>query len=89
MHGVVPETEASTNYFVGFAYDPAGMAEATADFVFDSVYKTFLEDVDILEAQQRNMELAPGRRRIDMASDAAGLHAMRVLEQLEAARAAS
>ena len=89
MHGVVPETESSTNYFVGFAYDPAGMAEATADFVFDSVYKTFLEDVDILEAQQRNMELAPGRRRIDMASDAAGLHAMRVLEQLEAARAAS
>jgi phenylpropionate dioxygenase-like ring-hydroxylating dioxygenase large terminal subunit len=86
MHGVVPETERSANYFVGFAYDPADMSETSADFVFDSVYKTFLEDVDILEAQQSNMELAPGRRRIDMASDAAGLHAMRILERLEAAQ---
>ncbi len=88
MHGVVPETERSSNYFVGFAYDPESMGEQTADFVFESVYKTFLEDVEILEAQQANMDLAPGRRRINMASDAAGLHALQVLEQLEAAQAA-
>jgi vanillate O-demethylase monooxygenase subunit len=88
MHGVVPETEQSSNYFVGFSYDPEVMSEATADFVFDSVYKTFLEDVEILEAQQSNMDLMPERRRIHIVSDAAGLQAMRILEELEKAQAA-
>ena len=88
MHGVVPETEQTSNYFVGFSYDPAVMPEATADFVFDSVYKTFLEDVEILEAQQANMELMPERKRIHIVSDAAGLQAMRIIEELEKAQAA-
>ena len=87
MHGVVPETEATSNYFVGFSYDPAVMPEETADFVFDSVYKTFLEDVDILEAQQANMNLLPEAKRIHIVSDAAGLQAMRFLEELEKAEA--
>jgi phenylpropionate dioxygenase-like ring-hydroxylating dioxygenase large terminal subunit len=88
MHAVVPEAEQTANYFVGFAYDPQGMTEDMADFVFDSVYKTFLEDVDILEAQQANMRLAPGRARVDMASDAAGLHALRIIDALENGRPA-
>jgi len=86
MHGVVPETEGTSNYFVGFAYDPTSMSEETADFVFDSVYKTFLEDVEILEAQQSNMELLPDHKRIHIVSDAAGMQAMRVIEELEKAQ---
>lgn len=85
MHGVVPETEKSSNYFVGFAYDPAGMSEETADFVFDSVYRTFMEDVEILEAQQANMEMMPDRKRIHIVSDAAGMQAVRIIEELEKA----
>ena len=88
MHGVVPETETTSNYYVGFSYDPALMPETTADFVFDSVYKTFLEDVEILEAQQMNMELLPDARRIHIVSDAAGMQAMRIIEELEKAQAA-
>lgn len=88
MHGVAPETEESSNYYVGFSYDPALMSEATADFVFDSVYKTFLEDVEILEAQQMNMALMPDAPRIHIKSDAAGMQAMRIIEELEKAQAA-
>ena len=88
MHGVVPETEGTSNYFVGFSYDPALMSEATADFVFDSVYKTFMEDVEILEAQQMNMALLPNQPRIHIKSDAAGMQAMRIIDELEKAEAA-
>jgi vanillate O-demethylase monooxygenase subunit len=86
MHGVVPETQTTSNYFVGFTYDPASMSEDTADFVFESVYKTFLEDVEILEAQQINMNLLPGGKRIHIVSDAAGMQAMRVIDELEKAQ---
>jgi len=83
MHGVVPETERSVNYYVGFSYDPERMDESTADFVYESVFNTFMEDVAVLEAQQDNMELVPDAPRIDIVSDVAGLHAMRVIADLE------
>lgn len=86
MHGVVPETAASSHYYVGFSYDPAEMREDTADFMFDSIYKTFLEDVVVLEAQQANMELIPGAPTIDIVSDTAGLQATRIIEELERAQ---
>jgi vanillate O-demethylase monooxygenase subunit len=82
MHGVVPETEKTSHYYVGFSYDPAETSERTADFIFESVYKTFMEDVEVLEAQQRNMELLPGEPTINIASDAAGMQAIRVIDEL-------
>jgi phenylpropionate dioxygenase-like ring-hydroxylating dioxygenase large terminal subunit len=82
MHGVVPETPGASNYYVGFSYDPQVMNEETADFVFDSVYATFKEDVEILEAQQANMALMPDRPHINIVSDAAGIQAMRVIDDL-------
>ena len=88
MHGVVPETERTSNYFVGFAYDPLAMTEDVADFVYDSVYKTFLEDVEILEAQQANMDMIPDGKRIHIVSDAAGMQAIRIIDDLEKAQAA-
>lgn len=87
MHGVVPETETSSHYYVGFCYDPERMTEETAEFVFDSVYKTFLEDVEILEAQQMNMDLIGKAPRLDIVSDAAGLQAARLIDELEQAEA--
>ncbi len=83
MHSVCPETAASTHYYFGFAYNPAEMAEETADFVFDSALKTFVEDVEILESQQANIELMPKQPKVDIVSDAAGNHAMRILDELE------
>lgn len=83
MHSMTPETEASTNYFVGFAYDPGVCSEELADFIFDQTFATFKEDVVILEAQQANIELMPGEKQIDIVSDAAGLQALKALEELE------
>jgi hypothetical protein len=88
MHGVVPETEATAHYYVGFSYDPAEMKQDTAEFIFDSVYKTFLEDVELLELQEINMAALPGAPNIDIVSDSAGLQAARILDELEKAAAA-
>ena len=88
MHGVVPETAATSHYYVGFSYDPAELKDDVAMFLFDSVYKTFLEDVELLELQQTNMALMPGARTIDIVSDTAGLQAARIIEELEKDEAA-
>ena len=82
MHGLAPETAHSTNYYVGFAYDPETMSESTADFVFDSVYKTFLEDVVVLEAIEENTALAPAAPMVHIVSDGAGVQALRIVDEL-------
>ncbi len=87
MHGIAPETESSSHYYVGFAYDPADINEELADFIFEQTFATFKEDVTILEAQQQNMEMMPGEKQLDIVSDSAGLNAMKVLDELEAVQA--
>jgi vanillate O-demethylase monooxygenase subunit len=89
MHAMTPETDASTNYYVGFAYDPDDISEEMADFIFDQTFRTFQEDVVILEAQQVNMELTPGEKTLDIVSDAAGNQALRALAELERAQAST
>jgi hypothetical protein len=79
----VPETETTSNYNVGFSYNPATMPESTADFVFANVYRAFLEEAEVLEAQQINMELIPDARRIHIKSDSAGILALRIIDELE------
>jgi vanillate O-demethylase monooxygenase subunit len=83
MHAVCPQTDRSTHYYFGFSYNPEEMAEEVAEFVFESAYSTFVEDVEILEAQQINIETTPDRPTIDIGSDAAGNQAMRILDKLE------
>ncbi|MBM3607479.1 MAG: aromatic ring-hydroxylating dioxygenase subunit alpha [Alphaproteobacteria bacterium] len=87
MHGIAPETESSSHYYVGFVYDPAEINEDLADFIFGQTFATFKEDVVILEAQQTNMEMMPGEKQLDIVSDSAGLNALKVLDELEAAQA--
>jgi len=80
-----PETERSTHYFFGFVRnfglnDPQIERVFAVDFV-----KVFNEDIPILEAQQRMLELAPGAPKIDIAVDAAPIAARRLLQALLAA----
>lgn len=86
MHSMTPESETSTHYFVGFAYDPQACSEELADFIFEQTFATFKEDVVILEAQQDNIDLMPDEKQLDIVSDAAGLQALRILTELEAAQ---
>jgi vanillate monooxygenase len=83
MHGVCPQTDKATHYYFGFSYNPEEMAEEVAEFVFESAYSTFVEDVEILEAQQINIDITPNLPTIDIGSDAAGNQAMRILDKLE------
>ena len=77
-----PETERSTHYFFGFVrnfgLDDAEMKKTFAeDFV-----AVFREDIPVLEAQQRNLDLRPDAPRIDIAVDAAPLAARRMLQAM-------
>jgi len=83
-----PETASTTHYFFGFVRnfklgDPAVDRVFEVDFV-----RVFNEDVPVLEAQQRMLELMPGAPKIDIAVDAAPLAARRMLERLLAQEAA-
>lgn len=88
MHGIAPETATSSNYYVGFSYDPDDISEDLADFIFQQTFDTFKEDVVILEAQQMNADLTQNPEELDIVSDSAGLQAMKVLQELEQAQGA-
>jgi phenylpropionate dioxygenase-like ring-hydroxylating dioxygenase large terminal subunit len=84
-----PETGNTTHYFFGFVRN-FGLHDAATDRVFDVDFlKVFKEDIPVLEAQQRMLELRPDAPKIDIANDAAPLAARRMLQSMihdEAAR---
>jgi len=82
-----PETRNATHYFFGFVRN-FGLKDAAIDRVFEVDFvKVFNEDIPILEAQQRMLELRPDAPRIDIAVDAAPLAARRMLEAMIAREA--
>ena len=77
-----PETERTTHYFFGFVRN-FGLKDAAIDRVFDIDFvKVFNEDIPVLEAQQRMLELRPDAPKIDIAVDAAPLAARRLLQAM-------
>jgi phenylpropionate dioxygenase-like ring-hydroxylating dioxygenase large terminal subunit len=82
-----PETARTTHYFFGFVrnfgLDDPGMKKIFAE-EFVSVFR---EDIPVLEAQQRNLDLRPGAPGIDIAVDAAPMAARRMLQAMIAAQA--
>ena len=58
---------------------------ATEALFADSMVRVFNEDIPVLEAQQRMLELRPDAPKIDIAVDAAPLAARRLLDKLLAA----
>lgn len=79
---MTPETENSHWYFWGMArnFKPDD-AELTAS-IRDGQGKIFAEDLAILEAQQKNLELHPERRLLMLNIDAGGVQARRLLDKL-------
>jgi vanillate O-demethylase monooxygenase subunit len=82
LNAVTPETERSTHYFWGSARDfdvanvewSASLARLTA--------AAFDEDKDMLEAQQRNIELDPAAPTVDIRGDVGGLQARKMVDRL-------
>ena len=77
-----PETDKTTHYFFGFVRNFKLDDPATEALFADSMVRVFNEDIPVLEAQQRMLELRPDAPKIDIAVDAAPLAARRMLERL-------
>lgn len=82
IDAMTPETETSTHYFWGMARNfdirdagVTGRMKAQQSAVFD-------EDVVVLEAQQRSIAANPDLRLRNLAIDAGGVHARRIIERL-------
>lgn len=85
---ITPETDCSTHYFWAQAQD-FGLDDPTiTDLDFQMVHQAFLEDISMIEAQQRNIDLDPEARRVNVATDAGGLQAARIVAELVAAERA-
>ena len=82
-----PETERTTHYFFGFVRNFKLDDPRTERLFSESLVKVFNEDIPVLEAQQRMLELKPGAPQIDIAVDAAPLAARRMLAALLAKEA--
>ncbi len=87
VDAITPETETSCHYFWGMArnFD-------IADTGFTARFKAqqgavFLEDVEILEAQQRSIEANPDMKLRAYAIDLGGVRARRIIDRLARAEA--
>ncbi len=71
LHGATPETETSFHYFWSTANgyrqdDPQATQE-----MYDEIYPTFIEDKEIMEAQQARVNLDPERALVGIHADSA------------------
>jgi vanillate monooxygenase len=86
-HGSTPETERTTHYFWSTARNYR-LDDAAADEVMREIRDTFLEDVAMVEAQQRAIEAFPAAPAIDISADAPTIQARALVSRLIAAEQA-
>jgi phenylpropionate dioxygenase-like ring-hydroxylating dioxygenase large terminal subunit len=81
-HLLTPETEESTHYHFGYSRNFQLGDPAMSKLLFEGSRAAFMEDVDMIEAQQKN--LAGGRidGLADIVADTAQLQARRILDGL-------
>ena len=80
FHGATPETDSSCHYFWSIANGFRQDDPQAAKDLYDDVVPTFLEDQDMLEAQQQTMAREPDRPLIVRAHDRALVMAHRALD---------
>ncbi|GAA0510566.1 aromatic ring-hydroxylating dioxygenase subunit alpha [Pigmentiphaga sp. GD03639] len=85
---ITPETETSIWYFWGMARNFKPNDEQLTATIREGQGKIFGEDLDMLEAQQRNLTENPGRKILKLNIDAGGVQSRVVLDRLLAAEAA-
>ena len=84
LNAITPETERSTHYFWANAINYGLEDRSLMEIDYRMVHEAFLEDIEIIEAQQRNMDLG-SFDRLNVAGDAGGVQAIRVLDEAIAA----
>jgi vanillate O-demethylase monooxygenase subunit len=81
---ITPETESSMWYFWGLARRFKPQDQALTASIREAQGKVFLEDVAMLEAQQRNLAARPDRKLLSLNTDVGGLQARRIIERMVA-----
>lgn len=81
LNACTPETERSTHYFFVSARDFDDGPEMT-ERLRRNTWKTFGEDKDMLEAQQRRIELDPAAATVNIQSDWGSVQMRRLMDQL-------
>ncbi len=82
LNMITPETETTTHYFWAGAHNFKIDQSWMTDLVYNNIYAAFLEDLDIIKAQQENVDTKPDAKRFNMKHDAGGLAARRMLEEM-------
>jgi len=78
---MTPETETTCHYHWGFARDFEIGDQGLTERIREAQSGVFMEDVDILETQQRNIEARPDRKLISFNIDAGGVRARKLIER--------
>jgi phenylpropionate dioxygenase-like ring-hydroxylating dioxygenase large terminal subunit len=84
-HLLTPETATSTHYFFSFARNFGIGDENLSKLLYEGSRETFLEDSELLEAQQRNLNAGSLEGLRNIRADAAQIQARRMLDALIAA----
>lgn len=79
---ITPETETSIWYFWGMARNFNPGDQKLTDVIREGQGKIFSEDLEVLEAQQRNLSAYPGRKLLKLNIDSGGVQSSVVLDRL-------
>jgi vanillate O-demethylase monooxygenase subunit len=79
---ITPETESSSHLFWSIARNHHLGDEEFSKKYLEEVSQTFQEDVDMIEAQQRNMNLDFGDNGFDLNADNGPIQARRIVDRL-------
>jgi len=82
FHGLTPETETSCYYFWSVANGYRQNEPEATEQLYREIAPTFVEDKDMVEAQQRRLDEFGERGLVDIASDANRMHMRRMVERL-------
>jgi phenylpropionate dioxygenase-like ring-hydroxylating dioxygenase large terminal subunit len=88
LNVITPETESSCHQFWAECRNFALDDPSVSALLFQQIHDTLLEDIEMLEAQQRMMDLLPDAPMIDINVDAGSIEARRVVDQRLADEAA-
>lgn len=82
FHGLTPETETSCFYFWSAANGYRQNDPEATEQLYREIAPTFLEDKEMVEAQQGRLDELGERGLVDIASDANRMHMRRMVERL-------
>jgi phenylpropionate dioxygenase-like ring-hydroxylating dioxygenase large terminal subunit len=82
FHGLTPETETSCLYFWSAANGYRQNDPEATEQLYREIAPTFLEDKEMVEAQQRRLDELGEQGLVDIASDANRMHMRRIVERL-------